>query len=126
MGEIPSRLGDFPDLTDTEVSAPSLAKPRLVAAASRRSRTLLLMTFGVVVVAIAGIWDAQRQAEESLQQFTWDQHLLGVALSARPAPSSRKVKSWCCYTAPIGKGFCFPTAASSTARRCSTRSTAAR
>ena len=83
-------------MTDTEVSAPSLAKPRLVAAASRRSRTLLLMTFGVVVVAIAGIWDAQRQAEESLQQFTWDQHLLAVALSTQlpqPVATSNDAKS---------------------------------
>ena len=56
-----------------------------------RSRTLLLTLFGVLVVAVAGVWDAQRQADDSLRQFTWDQHLLALALSTqlpRPAATS--------------------------------------
>lgn len=56
---------------------------------TRRSRTLLLMVMGIGVVAAAGLWDAQRQADEALRQFTWDQHLLAVALSTQlPPPSS--------------------------------------
>lgn len=53
---------------------------------TRRSRTLLLMVVGVAVVAVAGLWDAQRQAADALRQFTWDQHLLAVALSTQLPP----------------------------------------
>ncbi len=56
---------------------------------TRRSRTLLLMVAGVGAVAAAGVWDAKSQAADALRQFTWDQHLLAVALSIqlRPAPA---------------------------------------
>jgi signal transduction histidine kinase len=63
---------------------------------SRRSKTLLLTLFGVVIVAAAGLWDAQKQADESLRQFTWDQHLLAVALSTqlpRPVPSTSDART---------------------------------
>lgn len=63
---------------------------------SRRSKTLLLTLFGVIVVAAAGLWDAQRQAEDSLRQFIWDQHLLAVALSTqltRSAPTTSDARS---------------------------------
>ncbi len=51
---------------------------------SRRFRTLLLTLFGVALVAGAGFWDARREADEALRQFTRDQHLLAVALSTQP------------------------------------------
>ncbi|MES1182518.1 MAG: ATP-binding protein [Myxococcales bacterium] len=59
---------------------------------TRRSRTLLLMGLGVVCVAAAGLWDAQRQAADALRQFTWDQHLLAVALSTQ-LPKAASVSS---------------------------------
>jgi len=47
------------------------------------------MVVGVGFVAAAGLWDAQRQAADALRQFTWDQHLLAVALSTQlPRPAS--------------------------------------
>jgi len=63
---------------------------------TRRSRTLLLMIAGVVLVGAAGLWDAQRQAADALRQLTWEQHLLAVALSTQlpwPATNSNESKT---------------------------------
>jgi len=49
----------------------------------QRAKTLLATLLGVAVVVLAGLWDAQRQADEQLRQLVRDQHLLAVALATR-------------------------------------------
>jgi two-component system NtrC family sensor kinase len=41
------------------------------------------MVIGVGLVATVAVWDAKSQAVDALRQFTWDQHLLAVALSTQ-------------------------------------------
>lgn len=52
---------------------------------SRRARILWLTAFGVLAVAAAGIWDAQRQDEFALNELIHAHHLLAIALATRIA-----------------------------------------
>ena len=52
---------------------------------SRRARTVSLTALGVVTVAAAGIWDAQRQDEFALNDLIHVHHLLATTLATRIA-----------------------------------------
>ncbi|HET9931668.1 MAG TPA: HAMP domain-containing sensor histidine kinase [Polyangiaceae bacterium] len=52
---------------------------------SRRARTVFSTALGVVTVAAAGIWDAQRQDEFALNELIHAHHLLATALATRIA-----------------------------------------